>query len=380
MYDETITLIIKLTEKCNLNCQYCFLDFGDSKRQESISIDTVDLLFKKILSAKRPPKLIDCIWHGGEPLLFNLNEFKNIIQIQNVLKIRHNNDLLFKNSIQTNGTLINQSWIDFFKQNRFEIGVSIDYPSEYHNRVRTGKSNCDFKSIKVNLEVLIKNGINAGAITVISNQNIHLIAEIYNFFKQVKIPFRPNIYFPDNFVQDDELVIPPKTYSKYLTKLFDLWYFDESPITIDIFEDIIYSMVTKKVRACIFSGECYKYLSVRPSGDIYICDRFNTDDFKVGRVKDLNLENLETNTTIRKFKDRISHLKKCSKCEWMNICNGGCPTYSYSFKNTIFEPDYYCEARKDIFNHIYNLLIKDSNHGNKRLISERIEKNQQTVN
>ncbi len=240
--------------------------------------------------------------------------------------------------------------------------------------------NCDFKTIKDNLEILIQNGINAGAITIISNQNIRLIEEIYGFFKQIGIPFRPNIYFPDSFVQDDELVVPPKIYSNYLIKLFDLWYYDETPISIDIFEDIIYSMVTNKVKACIFSGECYKYLSVRPNGDMFICDRFNTDDFKVCEVKNLNLGNLERNTTIKKFKSRTSLLKQCSQCEWINICHGGCPTYSYSFKNTIFKPDYYCKARKEVFTHIYDLIIKDSsNHENKRIISERIEKNQQTI-
>lgn len=59
------------------------------------------------------------IWHGGEPLLVGIDYFKEIVSYQNELLQKKNPDFIIENNIQTNALLLNEDWINFFKNSSF---------------------------------------------------------------------------------------------------------------------------------------------------------------------------------------------------------------------------------------------------------------------
>ena len=114
---------------CNMNCVYCFNSRRTAKQSNIMSIETVNHIFNCVIPFYKD---IYFIWHGGEPLLRPISFYKKALKLQKqYARGRH-----IDNIIQTNGTLINDEWARFFKQNNFLVGVSIDGPKELHDHYR----------------------------------------------------------------------------------------------------------------------------------------------------------------------------------------------------------------------------------------------------
>ena len=124
---------------------------------------------------------VPLIWHGGEPLAYGLDHFITLIEplekLRRAGKISH--------CIQTNGTLIDDRWCEFFKHYGFEVGVSIDGPRLLNvNRIDwQGKKS--FEKKMPGMILLRSNQINFTCIAVITNEALLKASEIYDFFCQV---------------------------------------------------------------------------------------------------------------------------------------------------------------------------------------------------
>ncbi|WP_420490713.1 radical SAM protein [Neobacillus drentensis] len=67
-------------------------------------------------------------WQGGEPTLIGLDFFLKAVSLQK----KYANGKRITNTIQTNGTLLNDRWCEFFSAERFLIGISLDGPEPIH--------------------------------------------------------------------------------------------------------------------------------------------------------------------------------------------------------------------------------------------------------
>ena len=94
------------------------------------------------------------------------------------------------NGLQTNGTLIDSSWCDFFAKERFNIGISIDGPDEVHNRYRRTKADSSvLEMVMRGHELLVKHGIVPEILCVVNSDNVKHPLEIYRFFKTLGAKF-----------------------------------------------------------------------------------------------------------------------------------------------------------------------------------------------
>src|SRR5947209_5971873 len=87
--------------------------------------------------------------------------------------------------VQTNGTLINEQWCDFFAEYNFTVGVSIDGPAVIHDRQRlTLLGRPSFAQVERGIDLLIKRGVRGGAICVITKATLDLAPEaLFGFFQ-----------------------------------------------------------------------------------------------------------------------------------------------------------------------------------------------------
>jgi len=161
--NHSLTVIIKVISACNLACRYCDADIYSNRQ---LSLDTISQIIKKALDyADR----VEFIWHGGELLLMGIQFYEKVIELQKRYK-REGQTII--NSLQTNGTLINQEWVDFFKANDFHVGVSLDGPPEVHNANRIFKSGQgSFEQVMRGIGLLKENGVNFGVVAVITKEN-----------------------------------------------------------------------------------------------------------------------------------------------------------------------------------------------------------------
>ncbi|GAG98419.1 unnamed protein product, partial [marine sediment metagenome] len=90
---------------------------------------------RQYINAQQIPE-VTIAWQGGEPTLMGVDFFKKSIEYQQKYKKPH---MTFQNTMQTNGVLLDDEWCQFFKENNFLIGISIDGSKELHDAYRVDK-------------------------------------------------------------------------------------------------------------------------------------------------------------------------------------------------------------------------------------------------
>jgi len=170
-------IILQPITVCNLNCRYCYLP--DRDKVERMTREITDAVAKSI-------EALDCsiclVWHGGEPLAIGIKTFQELIEPFRELRIKQK----IRHSIQTNGTLISQQWCDFFKEEKFEIGVSLD-GNEFQNSERVTITGIPaFPKIMNSIELLKRNNLPFSVLATVNPKNISDPNAFYDFFSSLK--------------------------------------------------------------------------------------------------------------------------------------------------------------------------------------------------
>ena len=123
--------------RCNMRCTYCYyLDKGkysENKKQTRMSFDLLEKLIRQTVAAS-PGPVVSFTWHGGEPTLAGLDFYRKALELEKKYLPK---GWEAWNNLQTNGLLLNEGWCRFLKENRFDVGLSIDGPNaEVHDAFR----------------------------------------------------------------------------------------------------------------------------------------------------------------------------------------------------------------------------------------------------
>ena len=334
---------------CNLRCLYCYCERTKETSGNFMNEKTMKIVIKKFIKAY--PKFISFCWHGGEPLLKGVSFYEKVCNLQKQYKLKNQE---IENGIQTNATLIDEAWADFFKKFRFKIGVSIDGPELINDAQRKdideGKT---FFKIMKGIYFLRKKDLQFSVIIVITNRSVKYPEKIYRFIKKEKFfDVKLNPCFGNNPFSVDF-----KEYANFMNSIFDFWFKEDDPkLSISYFEDIIKWFIGGKPNICHFCNSCYRHVRIDYSGDVLPCDGFLGRDFKLGNLLKQDLEDIVRGTNYKKFFYAVTKIiPYCQKCEWVNLCNGGCSQYSFrgnfhKYLNAM------CESRKLIFEHIRETL------------------------
>jgi len=356
----SVTFIVEATTNCNLNCSYCYVsDKTSALMNERILEEVIRTAFEH----NGKERITKFIWHGGEPLLAGLDFYKKVVEIQ---KPFLNTGYRIANALQTNALLLTDEWIDFFIENEFGVGSSLDGIKEIHDQMRVDKGgHGTFKRAIRNIKHAIDRGLHVGAICVLTRKNVEYVTDMYHFFKHEGIDFTLSPIIPTKSYRDHFL--SPEEYANAIITLFDLWFWDkDQTISVNPPFSVVQGILLKGLTlTCTNSRNCINnFISVKPNGDIYPCNRFaDYPEFCLGNISTHDFHTL-MDSDVRKLmlSRRADVLEKCSSCDVSNYCNGGCMNHAFEFYGTIFREDYYCESFKRIFNHIHSQLMNQINH------------------
>lgn len=356
-----MTIIAKVTHKCNLNCKYCCV--GEGEDGYIMSETTLSTL---ISTASQYCRDVTMIWHGGEPLVPGIDFYKKIVYHQKRYPGCH-----FRNSIQTNGTLLTPELIRFFKQNNFHIGFSLDGCEMSHNLNRPYKGGApSFDKILDSIRRVEKEyNRQCGAICIINRITAGYIKEIYDFAKTSKIMFKFNPqYRAGRAIINSDLELSNDEIAQALIKLFDLWFDDSEQERAHISQFVSFVQSITSINQghdgsafdCGFGKKCQKrFIAVSPQGDIYPCGKFvDEEEFKYGNIAEFNLDNYLTNTRRQEILNYSKNTgAACDSCRFKTMCNGGCPNNSFLFYGDLEHSNPFCDAYKTLFEHIENRLL-----------------------
>lgn len=343
---------------CNMACKYCF--YNPKKKlypntECRMSEEILKEYVKQYIDAIKVPE-VTFAWQGGEPTLMGIDFFEKAIEYQNQYK---KDGMKIYNTIQTNGTLLNDEWCKFFFENKFLVGLSIDGPQKLHDTYRLDKEGkSSFDLVMNGLELLKKHGVEFNILATVNRINADHPIEVYKFLRDelgVKfiqfIPIVEQVRFGSGVSEES---LRPGQYGNFLISIFDQWVKnDVGDIFIQIFDAILASWVDYPPAVCIFAPTCGTAMIIEHNGDIYSCDHFVDSEHLLGNIMEYSIEEIVSSSKQYHFGlDKTDNLSlECIECEYKFACWGSCPKHRFSENNNENNLNYLCTDYKMFFNH-----------------------------
>ncbi len=365
---RNITIMIKpASSLCNLACTYCFYhDIAENRAQASFGLikeDIVDNIIQKSLDYAEGGS-VTFAFQGGEPLLYGLEGFQNFVKI---VKEKNTSHAKVNFALQTNGTLLTAELCQFFKENNFLIGISIDGESQIHNAHRIYKDGKgSFNVVMQKVQLLQKYNVDFNALVVVTRKSYRNAKSIYNFFMSKGINYIQFITCLENMNTtpfSSPYSLTCDQYFKFYSEVFDCYFADlkrNKPVHIRYFDNLIEMILHgAQPELCGMSGVCSGQLIVEGNGNLYPCDFYCEDQYLLGNILDSDLKQISKSENMQKFVRMSYHVDEdCRHCEVANICRGGCRRERDFMSDGVLQKNIYCTARKQLFLHIINELRK----------------------
>lgn len=361
---------------CNLACKYCYyLEKNNLYREQQpdrrfiMTDDTLERFISMYIQSQTTPQVLFC-WHGGESLMRPLSFYKRVVELQK----KYAAGRIIDNTIQTNGTLLDDEWCRFFRDNNWLVGVSVDGPQEFHDEYRRNKMGApSFRKVMQGINFLKKHGVEWNALAVVNDFNADYPLDFYRFFKEIEcryIQFTPIVerilprkdgrYLASPMDAQDiplaDFSVLPAQWGDFLCAVFDEWVRnDVGEYFVQIFDATLATWVGEQPGVCSMARTCGHAGVMEYNGDVYSCDHFVFPEYKLGNIRTHTLVEMMFSERQQRFgadkRDRLPG--QCRQCRYLFACNGECPKNRFA-TTADGEPglNYLCEGYRKYFDHV----------------------------
>lgn len=317
---------------------------------------------KQVIESQKAPE-VSIAWQGGEPTLMGLEFFKRSIELE---KLYQKPGTKILNTIQTNGTPINEEWCQFFKDNNFLMGLSIDGPKDLHDFYRVDKGgHGTFDKVIRAAQLMQQFDVDFNVLATVNAHNANYPLEVYKFFRdELKVKFIQFIPIVERdnqtgFQQGNKVTkrsVTAKQWGDFLITIFDEWVRrDVGDVFVQMFDAALASWYGMDSSLCIFAEKCGRAMALEHNGDLYSCDHYVEPDYLLGNILKNNMVHLVSSPKQQKFgSDKLDTLPEyCRNCEVRFACNGECPKNRF-IQTPDGEPglNYLCEGYRAFFEHV----------------------------
>lgn len=335
---------------CNLRCIYCY---QEPVRRNFLKIMPVVVLEKIISDSLRLSDKIKFLWHGGEPLLAGKKFFERAVELQKKHKITGTEIV---NSIQTNATLIDKDWAEFFAKEDFKIGTSLDGPKAIHDKCRSSS----YQKVVSGIKFIQATGKSVGVVITVTPENVDSVELIWGSLirpKEIATSFEVNICSLteySRFTPSDEKSL------FFFKRLFELWITHDDPeIYIKTLWVVLRFLLGGRTADCAFEyNKCSKFVAINEEGEVFVCNRFmNRPIAYLGNILEQSLTEIISSENARNLYHQIARIKdECRVCEWLMCCGGGCAFQRWMGKGRFDAGFPECNFRKEFFSYVKNFI------------------------
>lgn len=357
-----MTIIIIPSFECNFRCKYCYLCNSTKQKSYKLNVDFVSSFLsqlKGILPADY--REVKIIWHGGEPLLWGIDNYRKVFEFLRC----ELSDLIIKNSIQSNLSLINDDYIDLFQQYDVKLGFSFDGPKEINDVHRLSVNGMgSYDIIMEKLKLCRTHELNVGCVAVCSRKFIGNVKQIYNFMNEQQLNFKLNPLFITGEAVNikDMYGVTAMEYANIMVELFDIMMNNNHSISEDNLLEMGIAVATGATDHCQFGCNCQDhFLAIAPTGDVMPCGRFCDNDllkYSYGNLHNESLAEILPRIKQSETYKRAEYIAQsgCAKCKWYSICHGGCLHDGFLASGDFRHKTFLCSAYQKIFAHIEKRL------------------------
>ncbi len=358
---------------CNLACKYCYYLEKSHLYQNSLrhlmSDEMLEQFTREYIEAQTMPQVL-FTWHGGEPLMRSIDFYKKALALQK--KYAHGKQI--DNVIQTNGTLLTDEWCEFFAQNHWLVGISIDGPQEYHDHYRvTPAGKPSWEKVMQGISLLKKHRVEWNAMAVVNAYNAEHPLEFYHFFRDNGCQYLQFTPIVERLTEHEDgrtlasladdrefpladASVTPQQWGNFLCTIFDDWVrHDVGKTFVEIFDCTLANWMGVLPGICAYSKECGHAGVMEHNGDVYSCDHFVFPEYKLGNIRDQSLIDMLYGEKQQAF-SRLKHTslpRQCKECDMEFACHGECPKNRFE-KDKYGEPglNYLCQGYYQYYTHV----------------------------
>jgi uncharacterized protein len=371
---------------CNLDCTYCFYlskhALAGGPGPGNMKDDVLEAFVRDYIESVTGDEVVFS-WQGGEPTLRGLQFFEEVVALQ--AKHRKPGQRI-ENDLQTNGTLLDESWARFLKEHNFLVGLSIDGPREIHDHYRVTKGGAPtFDKVFAAAKLLRRFGVPFNTLTRVTRFNASRPLDVYRFLRRevgsTYLQFIP-IVEPRDFEttaphawdasrlppvgsprskpdHPDSVVTPwsvdADEYGQFLSRIWDEWHArDLGRVLVNFCETLVAQRMGQPAQVCVHSEFCGKGVAVEHDGSTYACDHYVYPQYRLGNVREKSLGDMVFSPAQVRFGYAKSEKfpAYCRQCAYLTDCWGECPKNRF-----LLTPDgapglnYLCPAFKRFFAH-----------------------------
>ena len=330
---------------CNMRCRYCFYtDIGAIRETRSYGImseNTLGKILDNVFTDINDGDEINFAFQGGEPTLAGLPWFRrfteNVAARKSACTINY--------SFQTNGLILDESWCEFFLENNFLVGLSIDAGRRFHDRNRfyadnktnsgdMSSANGTFADCMRSKELLDNKHVNYNILCVLTNDLAKEPEKAWRFIINENIryiQFIPCLDPPAAYTRRSTVsgaTLRPASFAKFYSGLLPWWIKEMEKgnyISIKLFDDVVNYFLKGIPNSCGIDGQCHNQYVIEADGSVFPCDFYTFDKYKIGNLSENTPKEIFNSEKVRDFISEKPELPKiCESCRFFPACRGGC--------------------------------------------------------
>ncbi len=338
---------------CNLDCTYCFFLTKDllwDARRQAMTPEVLEAYLANYLGSHADGP-VTIAWQGGEPTLRGLDFFREVVRLAERLR-RPGQQV--EHAIQTNGTLVDDAWAEFFAEHRFLVGLSLDGPAHLHDVYRVNKAGRgSYAQVRRGWDVLARHGVDVNVLCTVNAVNAPHPLEVYRHFRDdLGARFLQFIPIVERATADELAAaengwvdadgrrvlvtqtgdratsrsVPPDQWGEFLCTVFDEWVRRDVGEVFVQHVDVALAALFGRYSLCVHAPRCGTALTVEHQGDVYSCDHYVEPGYRLGNVTTDAISDLVRSPFQRDFGKAKSRLpRQCRTCDVRWACHGGCP-------------------------------------------------------
>ncbi|MEE8738469.1 MAG: anaerobic sulfatase maturase [Bifidobacterium sp.] len=375
---------------CNINCEYCFFlskELLFDEHAQRMSVEELERFIGSYLDAQ-PDGDVELAWQGGEPTLRGVAFFDKACEL--VEKYRRPHQRVHQ-SIQTNAILIDDEWGRFLSDHHFLVGVSMDGPQYLHDIYRIDRrGHGTFQKTCEGWRVLERYGVDRTILCTVNRANSTHALEVYRYFRDDLgasfmqfIPIVERVTAADAAIaehgwrktgeskirsvlyrqQGDQVTsrtVDPDDFGSFMIAIFDEWSrHDIGRVSVQHFDSML-DCYFGTPSFCVHSPVCGGDLAVMHNGDVYSCDHYVEEGYRLGNVADSDFMEMLNSDRQREFgeRKRTGMSQECDRCPVRWMCWGGCPKDRFVRQADGSSLNYLCPGYRRFFMHAAPTIVR----------------------
>ena len=353
---EPFQLLIKpASGECNLACDYCFYrgvtpELYPGQKKRRMSPDLAQRFVADLMSHRFAETVFS--WQGGEPTLMGLEFFSQVVEFQQRYGVPGQ---VVGNALQTNGLLLDRDWARFLARYKFLVGLSLDGPRKIHDHFRRSAGGSgSFDRVMAAADLMASEGVAFNILCVVNRANQDQGAEVYRFFQDQgfdHVHFIPCLETDPRTGRVTDFSATPDGLKRFFVEVFDHYRRDGFQGTRERNFDALLSLhLTGRAGMCAYDGACGQYLVVEYNGDIYPCDFFVQEEWRLGNVTERPLARFFEHPLMKEFQAARGMVPaECLECDFGQWCRGGCLKDRLPHLASLAGRSVFCRAIKRCF-------------------------------